>query len=85
LLEISETGAGASATDGGPAGLAVVLRADVIDGVQAVLLTAAPLAALAVLALVQVPPKTVDPPPRDRADRGRGPKLGRAPAPSQTR
>src|SRR5919205_1139056 len=50
--------AGASATEGGGAGLGGVLRADVIDGVQAVFMVAAPVAALAlvaVLALVEVP------------------------------
>jgi EmrB/QacA subfamily drug resistance transporter len=50
--------AGASATESDAAGLAGVLRADVIDGVQAVFAVAAPLAALglvAVLALVEVP------------------------------
>jgi EmrB/QacA subfamily drug resistance transporter len=50
--------AGASATEGGGAGLGGVLRADVIDGVQAVFAVAAPVAALAlvaVLALVEVP------------------------------
>jgi EmrB/QacA subfamily drug resistance transporter len=44
--------AGASATSGDGAGLAGVLRTDVIDGVQAVFLVAAPLAALALLAVL---------------------------------
>jgi EmrB/QacA subfamily drug resistance transporter len=44
--------AGASATGGDGAGLAGVLRTDVIDGVQAVFVVAAPLAALALLAVV---------------------------------
>jgi EmrB/QacA subfamily drug resistance transporter len=50
--------AGASATEGDRSGLAGVLPTDVIDGVQAVFLVAAPLAALgllAVLALREVP------------------------------
>ena len=50
--------AGASATSGDGAGLGGVLRTDVIDGVQAVFLVAAPLAALALLAtlaLVETP------------------------------
>src|SRR4051794_34112594 len=50
--------AGAGAAEGDAAGIAGVLRADVIDGVQAVFLVAAPLAALAllaVLALTEVP------------------------------
>jgi EmrB/QacA subfamily drug resistance transporter len=44
--------AGASATEGGGAGLAGVVRGDVIAGVQAVFLVAAPLAALALLAVL---------------------------------
>jgi EmrB/QacA subfamily drug resistance transporter len=61
--------AGASATDAHGAGLAGVLRADVIDGVQAVFMVAAPLAALAlvaVLALVEVPLKDTSGEPRAR-------------------
>jgi EmrB/QacA subfamily drug resistance transporter len=53
--------AGASATENGAAGMSGVLRADVIDGVQAVFAVAAPIAALAlvaVLALVEAPLKT---------------------------
>src|SRR4051812_19253318 len=53
--------AGAGAAEGDAAGIAGVLRADVIDGVQAVFLVAAPLAGLAllaVLALAEVPLET---------------------------
>jgi EmrB/QacA subfamily drug resistance transporter len=62
--------AGASVSEGGGAGLGGVVRADVIDGVQAVFAVAAPLAALAlvaVLALVEVPLKAAAPPPRRAA------------------
>jgi EmrB/QacA subfamily drug resistance transporter len=66
--------AGASATDSHAAGLAGVLRADVIDGVQAVFALAALLAALAlvaVFALVEAPLKADAPrsaPPRHRVN-----------------
>jgi EmrB/QacA subfamily drug resistance transporter len=60
LGAVFATAAGASATEGDGAGLGGVLRADVIDGVQAVFAVAAPVAALgllAVLAIVEVPLK----------------------------
>jgi EmrB/QacA subfamily drug resistance transporter len=64
--------AGASATSGEGAGLAGVLRGDVIEGVQAVFLVAAPLAALAllaVLALREVPLAAAPAPPSPPAPR----------------
>jgi MFS family permease len=51
--------AGASATETDGAGLAGVLRADVIDGVQAVFVVAAPLAALALLAVLALAEKPI--------------------------
>ena len=67
--------AGGAATEGGGAGLGSVVRADVIDGVQAVFAVAAPLAALAllaVLALAEVPLKRADAGAPERAGRGAG-------------
>ena len=72
--------AGAGATEGDAAGLAGVLRADVIDGVQAVFLVAAPLAALAllaVLALAEVPLRTA---PGDRRPAAEPERRDRVPA-----
>jgi EmrB/QacA subfamily drug resistance transporter len=70
--------AGASVTEGG-AGLAGVVRDDVVDGVQAVFAVAAPIAALAllaVLALVEVPLKTApgEPPAAGHARGGGKPE-----------
>ena len=72
--------AGTSATEGNGAGLAGVLRADVIDGVQVVFAVAAPLAALAllaVLALVEAPLRAGHAPPR--AGAGAPPRTEREP------
>jgi EmrB/QacA subfamily drug resistance transporter len=52
--------AGASATEGDGSGLTRVLRADVIDGVQAVFLVAAPLAALALVAVLALREKPLE-------------------------
>jgi EmrB/QacA subfamily drug resistance transporter len=52
--------AGASATEGDGSGLARVLRADVIEGVQAVFLVAAPLAALALVAVLALREKPLE-------------------------
>jgi hypothetical protein len=70
--------AGASVTEGG-GGLAGVVPTDVIDGVQAAFTVAAPIAALAllaVLALVEVPLKAAPdgPPAAGRAASGRQPE-----------
>jgi EmrB/QacA subfamily drug resistance transporter len=47
--------AGSHASDAGAAGLAGVLRGNVIDGVQSVFLVAAPLAALALIVVLRLP------------------------------
>ncbi len=63
--------AGGTASDAGGSGLGTVLRSDVIDGVQAVFIVAAPLAALAllvVLLLKEVPLRTGGA-PAGKADR----------------
>jgi EmrB/QacA subfamily drug resistance transporter len=77
--------AGASATDGRGTGLGSVLRADVIDGVQAVFAVAAPVAALAlvaVLAVVEVPLKAAagGAPAANRDRAGESPDGQRMPA-----
>jgi EmrB/QacA subfamily drug resistance transporter len=65
--------AGVSATAGDGTGLAGVMRADVIDGVQAVFLVAVPLAALALLAVLALPEAPLGATSRDSA-RGAGPR-----------
>jgi EmrB/QacA subfamily drug resistance transporter len=79
--------AGASATEDSGAGLGHVLRADVIDGVQAVFATAAPLAALAllaVLALAEVPLKTAVGGAPAREPRGAGERQSSEPMTAAT-
>jgi EmrB/QacA subfamily drug resistance transporter len=70
--------AGASATEGDGNGLARVLRADVIDGVQAVFFVAAPLAALALLVVLALRET-----PLERAPAAKEPESGPRPAGAQ--
>jgi MFS family permease len=55
LGAVFATQAGSTASDASGAGLGSVIRGDVIDGVQAVFLVAAPLAALALLIVLRLP------------------------------